>query len=243
MQDTTDELNVTIEPDKAAATTWFFVHTTKEIDHDAHEDMFAIAAGEPPLMGTLDFWGQQRIVVSSKRFWPGDWHHMWKVLPRDGAFTFKNFATGRLLCQARGVEVIDTDSLTAFNRPSCQWRLVDASSGETCRVLYDSMLSVVPPELAGTPPKPIAVQESIRRLTLRTENASPELVQGFIHGFEYQHDLIREMLKIGYTSLVVAPLKVIGWREGRISSMETMDEESSFGLPKIRAAAAGFQCR
>ena len=242
MDDSMDDANVAIEHDVAAATPWYFMHTTKDPSLDPHDDMFALVAGDPPLMGTLDHWGQKYITLSSERFWPSDRHHMWKVIPRDGAFTFKNFASGRLLCQSRVVRCVDTASIKAFNNPMCLWRLIDPSSKETCRVLYDSTLSILPRELSGSFPKPTTIQESTQRLTLRTEPASIELQRKFVNSLEYGHDLVKEMLNSGYTSLTVAPLVIAGWRKGSVSLIKTLDEESSVGMHKFKAVTDFGTC-
>lgn len=205
--------------------------------------MFAIVAGDPPTMGTLDHWGERHISVSSERFWPSNRYHMWKAIPRDGVFSFKNFATNRLLCQSRVTRLVDTAPMTAFGNPACKWKLFDSSSGEVSQVLYDSTLSILPPDISGPPPEPTATQESTQRLTLRTEPASAEHRRKFLDGLKYEHDLMHEMLNSGYTSLVVAPLVVAGWRKGKVSQVKIADEESSFGLPKFKATTDYGTCK
>lgn len=98
---------------------------------------------------------------------------MWKSIPRDGAFSFRNMASKRLMCKSRTAGVADTAPLSACDNPACMWRLVDPHTRKPCRVLYDATANGVPPDVSGVPeaeePKAHGIPP---RLLLRTQNAS-----------------------------------------------------------------------
>lgn len=235
VEDGMDDPNVCTTSSLREATRWHFAYTTKDPEWPRFDDMWALVVGDPRSgQGTLDHFGQRHICASTERFWPSDRHHMWKAVPRDGAFSFKNLMSGRLLCQGRMAGVVDTAPPTAFDNPSCMWRLVDPDSGDVCRVLYDATASFLPPDLAGTPVESEAEPAGIQMLALRTETASEELRQQVYRHMEYRYDLMREMLKSGYTSLIVTPWRLSGWRMGQICHVQQQDEETALGLPKFR---------
>lgn len=179
-------------------------------------------------------------MASYGRFWPCNAFHQWKVIPRDGAFVFRNFATRQLLSQSMTSSDVIPTSATSLDNPACQWKLVDAISFSPCRVLYDSTLSIMPPELGV----PVSETASTRlqgspavpppQLVLKTESASPILHHQFFAGVKHDHELIREMLKSGYTSLMIAPQLVRGWKNGRVHDVTVREGETALRLWKLK---------
>ena len=149
---------------------------------------------------------------------------MWSVVPRDGSFVFRNFASGQLLCQSGVGSQVDCTSSANIDSPFCQWRIIDAYSGEPCPVLYDSMLSAVPPELSGEPPVSLLERGPTQSLTVRAEAAPPLLQHQLSEHLQHQHQVVRDMLRSGYTSLVVVPQLIRGWKDGRVHDMTIRDE-------------------
>lgn len=244
LRDKMDDPNIVIESNADQASSWFFAHGTRDSDDGGNkfEDAFAIVVGSPPLLATIDHYGGSHVVASYDRFWPTNQFHMWKPIPRDGAFTFKNVATGRLLCQSRVSPLVDTAPETAIDNPSCQWRLVDAVSGKPFSILYDSTEVILPPEYVSSAPETPALLKSPQRLELRVEVAAPEIATRFLDTLKHDHRTIREMLKSGHTSLIVFPRYIIGWRDGRLTHVRSQEEELAFGLPHFRGKSSFNGC-
>ena len=244
LDDKMDDSNALIEADAAGAGAWHFVFTTKDPAHDPHDEQFAIAtAGAGARMATLDHYAQRHVLASADRFWPSDRQHMWKPIPRaGGAFSFRNAATRRLLCQSRVGGVVDTAPQSACDNPSCMWRLVDVDTGEVCRVLYDATVNVVPPEIAGSAREEEVAPAPAPSMVLRTQDAPAEMAERFVESLRPEHDLIRGMLESGYTSLWLGPQMVMGYRDGRISETYFDDEDSTFGMPQFKGKDSFEAC-
>lgn len=110
--------------------------------------------------------------------------------------------------------------------PACHWRLVDAVTREPVTVLYDSALSVIPPELTGPPLLSPPLPES---LTLNVEIASPEIQLLMMNSFEQDHEAIRALLQEDYKALIVMPRKIVGWRNGRVKNVVITSDGAEFG--------------
>ena len=225
-----EEANVFITADVSAATPWYFMHTTEDQEWTRYEDTFAIVTGQggPSRPASLDHFFAEFIWATYGRFSPENTHHAWIVIPRDGAFVFRNFGSGKLLYGSDvGGPVVGT-SATDIDSPACQWRLIDVTTEEVCPVLYDSTLSVVPPELGGAPPASASSMglPSPQRLFARTEAAPLSLQRQFFDQLEYEHEAVREMLKGGYTSLLVAPQLIRGCKAGRVRDVILRDESA-----------------
>lgn len=115
---------------------------------------------------------------------------------------------------------------SALDDPACHWRLLDALTKEHIRVLYDSALSVMPPELVGrtssvppVPPHPLVVYTGI---------ATSEMRLAMLKSFEQEHETIRDLLQEGYKALIVAPRLITGWRDGRVKKVAVWDDKSEF---------------
>ena len=242
--DDDEQPNIIVRDSFASGTNWHFVHTAEDREWCHHDDMFAIAAGEYSRLATIDHWGGQHIAAYYGRFWPANEFHQWKVVPRDGAFVFRNLGSGQLLAQSK-TEVVAIPA-KSLDDPACQWRLVDAKTGNLCRVLYDSTLSIMPPELGGplTMPDPGFSVSSIpgAEPVIRTELAPPDLHRQFFDGLKHGHELVREMLKSGYASLVVAPQLVRGWKNGRVHDIVVREEETVLRLWKLKGKDGFDRC-
>lgn len=234
--------NVRLQNDLKAASSWHFEHTV--LDNGQYDDMFAIVtSARPDGRCSLDHYGSRHIAANPGTYHPKDQFHMWKAIPRDGAFCFRNLATGRLLSQSSTSPVADTAAATLFNNTACQWRLVDATTGAVCPTLYDSALAIPPPELAGSLSASIQPQFISAEPMLRTETASATMCRLFADGFKREHNMIREMLNSGYTSLVLAPRLITGWKVGvGIHDVTMRDEDLAFGLPKFRGKKSFDTC-
>jgi len=235
LDDDRDDANIVLEMSGAQASSWHFVLTARDEFWDPHEEHFAIVTGAAPRLASLDHYGQRRVLASAERFWPSDNHHMWKAVPRDGAFTFLNVASGRLLCLSRTAGV-DTAPPTANNNPACLWRLVDPRTGEPCKVLYDATANVVPPEIAGFSAETLEAQARTvpPRMLLRTQRAPTEVAENFAQSLKVEHELVRGMLESEYAAIVLGPQLVIGWKGGRILKIHLQDEDSMLGMPKFK---------
>jgi hypothetical protein len=93
---------------------------------------------------------------------------------------------------------------------------------------------IVPPEYAGSSPEASAILKSSQKLVLRTEIASSDMATQFLDSLKHDHTLIREMLGSGYTSLIVLPQYISGWRNGRLTHVRSQNEEIPFGAPRFR---------
>ncbi|EKM52550.1 uncharacterized protein PHACADRAFT_261048 [Phanerochaete carnosa HHB-10118-sp] len=230
-----DDGNIALEVDSARASLWHFVVTTEGAFWQAYPEHFAIVTGMAPNLASLDHYAQRRVLANAKRYWTSDPHHMWKAIPRDGAFTFLNMASQCLLCQNRTAAVVDTAPPSTCDDPGCLWRLVDPRMGEPCRVLYDATANVVPPEIAGASED---VEESLQtvppQILLRSQDAPADVVGRFAESLKAEHELVRGMLESGHTAVVLALRLVMGWKKGRISKIYLDDEDSTFGMPKFK---------
>ena len=243
--DKMDDPNVIIESNAKAAGAWHFVHVTKDADGEweQYDDAFAFVAGRAPLMATLDHFGAKHVVASYDRYWPSHSNHMWKPISRGGGtFSFKNIGTGRLLSQTRTTRLVDTAPTSAFENQACQWRLVDVTTDKPFSILYDSTEIILPEEYAGPRTEALPMSNSRQHLTLRTEVASMETGKLFEESLKSDHALIREMLQTGYTSLVVVPQSISGWKDGRLTHIKLQDEEMAFGMPQFRGKGDYSTC-
>ncbi|KAI0035008.1 hypothetical protein K488DRAFT_68738 [Vararia minispora EC-137] len=216
--------NVVLQPAATSSTEWSFLHTM-QIDHDP--DMFAITTFCLGSHATLGHWSSKYINVS--KFAPTNPHHSWIVIPQDGVFLLRNRGSGHLL-SASSRAPVDTVLTTreALSNPACQWRLIDAVSGETCRVVYDSTLSILPPELSGSsssrPDHISSVQRSPGELLLHTSCATEAMQADFIDGLQVEHELLRNLFRSGCSTVVVAPRVMTWWHSGRVSRMRLSSE-------------------
>lgn len=240
-----DVPNVTVVQDISAALGWHFIYGTENCEGIQHDALFAIATGAQSRLATLDHWGGQHIAASYGRFWPGNTFHMWKVVPRDGCFVFRNQATGAFLAQdgTRPDAQVVAAPPTAAESKRCQWRLVDAATGEVCRVLYESTMSIVPPELSGAAiPSSMSIPTPDAQRTLRPEAVSAALREQFLEHLRNDHDAMRDMLSMGYTALVVAPQLVRGGRNGRVHDMALREEEAVLRMRTLRGKGSFDKC-
>ena len=137
---------------------------------------------------------------------------MWAPVLRDGVFILRNVATGELLSSSpRGY--VDTLPESSREDSACHWRLLDAITKEQVRILYDSGLSIMPPELAG---QTVAAQPVPMPLELQTGVASQDMRSAMLDSFAQEQDTIREMLLQGCKAMIVAPRTIAGWRNGRV---------------------------
>ena len=227
-----DEPNVIINPEFTAATSWFFLHTVLDKQWVQLEDMFAIVTGSGSRLGTLDHFVSKHICASYRRFHPHVRHHMWNVIPRDGAFVFWNFGTGKILCQRSATGPLDFAPATETNNSCCQWRLIDADTGKICPVLYDSTLSIMPPELGGQVAAPLPIPTA--QPEFRTEPAPLDLHTQLFDQIKHEHELIHDLFAMGYKSLVIMPQRIRGWRNGRVHDTVVRDEESVLRCRKLQ---------
>lgn len=121
---------------------------------------------------------------------------------------------------------MDTIPATARDDPACHWRLLDAVTRDVVNVLYDSALSVMPPELTGSPP---SLSPPPEPLTLNVGIGSPEMQRSMIDSFEQEHEAIRALLQEDYKALIVIPRKIIGWRNGREKKVAIANDGAEFG--------------
>lgn len=239
-----DSPNVMISADAANATRWYLLHQGAEPEARAtapaaREDLFALVARSDRRLATLDHFYSRHIQAVYRRFGPQDPAHAWRVLPAHapGAFIFANRASGLLLCQAQMTGPLAMAPAKDARNGACQWRLVDAANGELCRVLYDSSLTIVPPDLAGPPQAAMPTPATGVQKFLRTKSISNDVQRQFVENLRYEHEVIRDMLfKTGYTSLVVAPQLIRGWKDGKIHEVSVVvrDEEDALGVQRFR---------
>ena len=242
LSDLADTPNVIISGDTGSATRWYFMHQPSDQQWAAREDLFAIVTRTSTHLATLDHYYTRHIQATYRRFGPQDPAHSWRVLPaRDGgggsgAFVFANRASGKLLAQAGMAGPLAMAPQSEASNDTCHWRLIDAATGEVCRVLYDSGLTIVPPELAGTPQAAMPTPTTNAQRVLRTKCATGTMQRQFVEGLKHEHETIREMLRAGYTSLVVAPQLVRGWKGGKVHevSVAVRDEEDALGVQRFR---------
>lgn len=243
LNSSTNEPNIVAKTDISDATSWYFIHTTEDQEWTRYDDVFAIATGSGARRATLDQWFGHFIKASYGSFSTTNTCHMWRVIPRsDGAYTFRNFSTDHLLGQSQMTGEVAPTPATLSESPACQWRLVDAATGGVCRILYDPTLSIIPLELSTQPlsaPATFAPPEPL----LRTESASPSLRRQFFDKIERDHELIREMLGSGYTSLVVAPQLVRGWKNGRVHNVVVQEEDEALRTWKLKGKDNFDYCR
>ncbi|VDC06400.1 unnamed protein product [Peniophora sp. CBMAI 1063] len=212
-----EDPNVVLTSSPSSASSWSFLY----IDN-YRLDRFAILSGAADPY-TLDHWGGSHINIS--RYMPHNPNHKWTATARDGAFIFRNNLTDDLLAARAGT--VDTLPLSARNDPTCHWRLIDSTTREHVRVLYDSVLSLPPPELAG-PLSSETPRAATTALFLRTGNASPEMQLTYSNSFRREHETIRTMLLEGYKAIVYAPRTIMAWREGDIKKVEMVDDDAEF---------------
>ncbi|GJF00172.1 hypothetical protein PsYK624_164510 [Phanerochaete sordida] len=231
-----DDANIMLDPDPARASPWHFVFTTKDAAGDQYEEQFAIVTGAAPRLASLDHYAQRSVLASAERYWPSDRQHMWKAVPRAGAFSFRNAASRRLLCQSRTAGVADTAPPSACDNPACLWRLVDPHTRAPCAVLYDATASVVPPEVSGVSEAEETKTQAVPpRLLLRTQEASSDVAERFAQSIKLEQDLVRGMVDGGYTAIVLGPQLVMGFKDGLITKTYLQDEGGMFGMPKFKA--------
>lgn len=227
--------NITMQPDAAISTGWFFMHTAE--DNYECDDMFALVTGSAPALASLDHWGGSKVAVKPGSCWPTNGFHMWKAVPCGDAFCFRNRASGRMLCQPRGKHTLDTAApVHAVVDPAARWRLVDARTGEVCKAVYDSALTIPPAELAGGVAMPVPETGApAPEAGLRIQPAAARNCELFQHSLKREHAMVRDMLNNGYTALVIAPLLVTGWKStGEFFSVAVQDEAAMYGLPRFR---------
>jgi hypothetical protein len=204
--------NVVLQSDPYPETEWTFIHTMQS---HPRIDMLAIASTVVPV--TIDHFGGG--YVNASKCWSNNSFHSWIPIPRDGVFVFKNYATNRILCGTPQL-VVDTMPEGLIRKPACHWRLVDPQTEKACSVLYDSALSIVPPELAGPalrPPPPSTPSEP--GLTLQITAATGEIDRNFNNGLRADHEMIRFLLKSGSSAVVLAPRVITGWLMGRVATV------------------------
>ncbi|KZV62644.1 hypothetical protein PENSPDRAFT_739249 [Peniophora sp. CONT] len=214
--------NVILSPSPTPTSAWTFNYAENHMGN-VRTDCFAIASSSDNPC-TMDHYGNAHINVS--KYWLANNHHKWAPVARDGVFIFRNVASGALLAASRSRRgYVDTLPATAREDSACHWRILDATTNEHIRILYDSGLSLIPPELSGTPSSspPIPMP-----LELRTGTATPEIRLAMLNSFAQEHDTIRAMLLEGYKALIVAPRMIAGWRDGKVRRVEVRDEEAEF---------------
>ncbi|KZV61573.1 hypothetical protein PENSPDRAFT_693292 [Peniophora sp. CONT] len=218
-----DGPNVILSPSPTPFSSWTFVYS-QNYPGNMRTDCFAIASSSDNPC-TMDHYRGAHINVSKSCI--SNKRHMWAPVARDGVFIFRNVESGALLAASGSQQrYVDTVPASARGDPVCHWRLLDATNKEHIRVLCDSGLSVMPPELSGSapvaPPPPIAPE-------LRTGTASPETRLAMLDSFAQEHDAIRNMLLDGYKALIVAPRMITGWRDGKMKRVEVgKDEDAEF---------------
>ncbi|KZV61575.1 hypothetical protein PENSPDRAFT_658810 [Peniophora sp. CONT] len=214
--------NVSLSPSPTPTSSWTLVYSENH-EENIRMDCFVIASScEDPC--TMDHYGQEYINV--KRYWSWNDHHKWAPVARDGVFIFRNVASGALLASSRSQKgYVDTLPASARDDSACHWRLLDATTNEHIRILYDSGLSILPSEFSGTSttslPNPMPLE-------LHTGTASPEMRLAMLNSFAQEHDTIRAMLLEGYKALIVAPRMIAGWKDGKVKRFEVRDEDAEF---------------
>jgi hypothetical protein len=197
--------------------------------HGASAEYFAISSLASPQRATIDHWAKKHINAS--KHWADSAHHSWAPIVRDGAFMFRNRASGRLLCHTRGGKMVDTLPVDLRDDSACHWRIIDATTGEICRVLYDSTLSILPPELMGSSVDSFAPLSPMPpQLTLQTANATQVMYTQFKAGLSREHEMILDMLRNGYTALVVVPRLISGWQLGQVCKLSVASEDVELGI-------------
>lgn len=123
---------------------------------------------------------------------------------------------------------VDTLPLSARDDTACHWRLIDATTNEHIRILCDSALSLLPPELAGNTRRdttPSARASIYNSLSLWTGDASAEMQRAFLSSFKREHATIHAMLQEGYKAIVYAPRVITGWREEEVKTVWIADDD------------------
>ena len=238
LSDSVDAPNVVISGDAASATRWYFLHQRSDQWWTEREDAFAIATRTSTRLATLDHFSMRHIQATYRRFMPQNVAHSWHVIPsrNGGAFVFANRASGKLLAQSQMAGPLAMLPVSEAESNTCHWRLVDATSSEVCRVLYDSGLTIAPPELAGPPQVAMPVPVTGMQEVLRVKSATGAMQRQFAEWVRHEHEVIREMLRDGCTSLVVAPQLVRGWKGENVHevSIVVRGVEDALGARRFR---------
>lgn len=226
--------NILHQSDLKAASTWYFHHFVQ--DNYQGDDMFALMTGSGLDLCSLDAYGGCHVSANAERCNITNVHHMWKALPRDGGFVFRNLATGTLLAKPAAHPLVHFANPAQFAMPTCQWRLLDPATGVVCPVLYDSALAVPLPQLAAPLTGAAQPQECPQELALRTAEATPTVRRLFADGLTHEHNMVREMLRAGYTSLMLAPRLITNWKNGGgLHDISLKDEDDAFSVNKFRS--------
>ena len=223
--------NVIMQSDFRSATPWHFEHTVH--DDGRYDDMFAFVTGTTPgSLCTLDFFGARHIAANPGAYSPKNAYHMWKVVPAptEGAFCFRHSATGRLLSQTSHKPLMDMAMSSTTSDMACQWRIKDSVTGDTCPILYDSSLAIPPVELTGSLQFVTQPEEVPDVLVLRTGLATEATCALVADSLKREHAMIRDMLNSGYSSLVLAPRLITGWKAGLgLYDIVIRDDELALG--------------
>jgi hypothetical protein len=231
--------NVHLQPDAGAATRWTFMQMSGR-EEDVRTHVVSIVAHlDDHRDVSLDHYGSSHINAS--RFAPHIVQHRWYPAPRDGAFVFQSEDTGRLLAAAANGGKVDTTEARRGAEAASAWRLVDPDTGSAYRILCDSTLTILPPELAGPLPAPDG--ETRGGGALQTAMASLDMHAEFVAGLQNEHELVREMLGAGYDALVVMPGVIAGWRKGWVNKTITLEDETVFRTRKWRGKDDFWPCK
>ena len=227
---------------------WYFIYRG---DHGLGQHLFAVVSASHRT--TLDHYGGQHI--NSSKYAPWDDYHLWQPIPRDGFFILKNLKTGRLLCHdmSSGTGAVGTVDSTNFLDPACHWKVVDASgaSSSHCTVIYDSMLSFLPPDALGAPTDSISSVSGLARSSaatpdqprLRVESAAGPLQASFLESLEREQRLLQELLRSGYVTFVVVPQMISAYGDGRWRQVIAADDARLFNGPIYRNSGRVRVCR
>lgn len=235
--------NVCLQNDLKIASSWHFEHVV--VDNGQYDDMFLLVTNTGPNeLCSLDLWGGRHIAANPGAYKPANGNHMWKAIPKDGSFCFKSYVNGQLLSQFANGQLVHVSPATSYNNLASQWRLIDPTTGVVCPILHDSALAILPPELPGSLiTLEGQTQEPSAELMLRTEPASATTRRFFADSFKREHNMVREMLDTGYTSLVLAPRLISGWKVGvGLCDVTLRDEDFALGLPKFRGKKSFDTC-
>ncbi|KIP03459.1 hypothetical protein PHLGIDRAFT_237460 [Phlebiopsis gigantea 11061_1 CR5-6] len=229
--------NIAMQSEFRSATSWHFEHTVH--DDGRYDDMFALVSGSTPNgLCTLDFFGAQHIAANFGAYSPRNPYHMWKVVPAptEGAFCFRHSATGRLLSQTSRKPLMDMAVSSTTSDTTCQWRIRDSVTGKSCPILYDSSLAIPPAEFAGPLQFTAQPDEIPDVLVLRHALATEATCTLVADCLKREHAMIRDMLSSGYSSLVLAPRLITGWKTGLgLYDVIIRDNELALGsVPTIR---------
>ena len=242
LSESIDTPNLVLRSDAASATRWFFLYQKSSQQWTAREDVFAIVTRTLAQLATLDHFYMRNVQATYRRFMPQKSAHNWHVVPsrNGGAFVFANRASGKLLAQARTASPLAMLPASEAEDDTCHWRLIDATSGEVCRVLYDSKLTIAPPELAGPSQAAVPVPGATdAQKVLRTKSATSPMQTQFAEGLKREHEVIRQMLRDGYTSLVVAPQLVRGCKGENVHEVSVAVRSVEDGLGAQRLCGKG----